>query len=176
VTDMTATEQHTEASMLSLLRKRHAAKGGNGPEWAYLEKVRDAPGFDARRTADAMALGLWHNRGCELHGFEIKVSRADWRRELAELAKADGWRDRRSLSTWGLLETGARGSKRDEVALPTSNPQDRCPNLPVRAGPPDCESGVYASSTTCAVSGCPPGRSLFPAQWAPRSGPYGVRS
>lgn len=111
--------------MLSLLRKRHAAKGGNGPEWAYIEKVRDAPGFDAKRTADAMALGLWQSRGCELHGFEIKVSRADWRRELADPAKADDWcaivdrwwiaaprgivpRDELP-STWGLLETGARG-------------------------------------------------------------------
>lgn len=111
--------------MLSLLRKRHAAKNGNGPEWAYLEKVRDAPGFDAKRTADAMALNLWQSRGCELHGYEIKISRADWRRELADPAKADGWcaivdrwwivaprgvvpRDELP-STWGLLETGARG-------------------------------------------------------------------
>jgi hypothetical protein len=122
---MTATDQHTEASMLSLLRKRHAAKNGNGPEWAYLEKVRDAPGFDAKRTADAMALNLWASRGCELHGYEVKVSRADWRRELADPAKADGWctvvdrwwivaprgvvpRDELP-STWGLLETSARG-------------------------------------------------------------------
>jgi len=111
--------------MLSLLRKRHAAKNGNGPEWAYIEKVRDAPGFDAKRTADAMALNLWQSRGCELHGYEIKISRADWRRELADPAKADGWfaivdrwwivaprgvvpRDELP-ALWGLLETGARG-------------------------------------------------------------------
>lgn len=118
-------EQHTEASILGLLRERHAAKGGNGPEWAYIEKVRDAPGFDAKRTADALALSLWRSRGHELHGFEVKISRSDWRRELADPAKADGWcaivdrwwivapkgvvpRDELP-ATWGLLETGARG-------------------------------------------------------------------
>jgi len=122
---MTAVERHTEASILGLLRERHAAKRGNGPEWAYVEKVRDAAGFDAKRTADALALSLWQSRGCELHGFEVKVSRGDWRRELADPAKADGWcaivdrwwivaprgvvpRDELP-STWGLLETGARG-------------------------------------------------------------------
>lgn len=117
--------QHTEASMLALLRERHAAKSGNGPEWAYIEKVRDAPGFDAKRTADALALSLWRSRGHELHGFEVKISRGDWRRELADPAKAEGWcmivdrwwiaaprgvvpRDELP-ATWGLLETGARG-------------------------------------------------------------------
>lgn len=118
-------EKHTEASVLALLRKRHAAKNGNGPEWADVEKVRDAPGFDAMRTADAMALGLWKSRGHELHGFEVKVSRSDWRRELADPAKAEGWCEivdrwwivaprgvvpRDELpATGGLLETGARG-------------------------------------------------------------------
>jgi len=117
-------EKHTEASVLALLRKRHAAKNGNGPEWADVEKVRDAPGFDAMRTADAMALGLWKSGGHELHGFEVKVSRSDWRRELADPAKAEGWCEivdrwwivaprgvvpRDELpATGGLLETGAR--------------------------------------------------------------------
>lgn len=118
-------ERHTEASMLSLLRTRYAADKGNGPEWAYIEKVKDAPGFAAKRIADALALSLWTSRGCELHGFEVKVSRGDWRRELADPDKAEGWcrivdrwwvvaprgvvpRDELP-ATWGLLETGSRG-------------------------------------------------------------------
>lgn len=117
---------HTERSMLRLLRARHAAKhSGNGPEWAYMEQVRNAAGFKATRTADAMALGLWPSRGHELHGFEVKVSRGDWRRELAEPDKAEGWCQvvdrwwivapagvvpKDELPTgWGLLETTARG-------------------------------------------------------------------
>ena len=111
----------TEARLLELLRRRHAAKSGDGPEWAYLEHVRDRAGFEATRTIDAMALGLWPSRGHELHAFEVKVSRSDWRRELADPAKAEAFcklADRfwvvapRGVvpvdevpETWGLLET-----------------------------------------------------------------------
>ena len=35
------------------------------------------------------AMGLWPSRGLHLHGFEIKVSRSDWLRELKSPAKAD---------------------------------------------------------------------------------------
>lgn len=121
----TTTEKWTEARVLDLLRKRHASQGGNGPEWAYLEHVRDAAGFSAQRTIDALALHLWPSRGHELHAFEVKVSRSDWRRELAAPEKADGWCavvDRfwvvapRGVvppeeipATWGLLETRGSG-------------------------------------------------------------------
>ena len=116
-------ERHTERSILDLLRVRHSKPHGNGPEWAYLEHVRDSSGFAARRTADALALHLWPSRGHELHGFEVKVSRGDWRRELAKPDKAEGWCqvvDRWWIvaprgvvpkdelpATWGLLETKA---------------------------------------------------------------------
>lgn len=60
-------------------------------EYAYLEQVRNAAGFDATRTADAMALSLWPSRGHELHGFEVKVSRSDWRTELNNPEKAEVW-------------------------------------------------------------------------------------
>lgn len=83
--------KHTEGSMLALLRARHAAKGGNGPEWAFVQHVRDASGFDAKRTIDAIALGLWPSRGHELHAFEVKVTRADWRRELKDPSKAESF-------------------------------------------------------------------------------------
>lgn len=56
-----------------------------------MEHVRDAAGFNVTRTADVLALGLWPSRGNELHGFEVKVSRADWRKELAQPEKAEGW-------------------------------------------------------------------------------------
>jgi len=147
---MTATDRHTETSMLALLRERHAAKSGNGPEWAYIEHVRDAPGFDAQRTADALALSLWTSRGNELHGFEVKISRADWRREIAQPAKAEGWcavvdrwwvvaprgvvpRDELP-ATWGLMETGARGltiTKQAPLLQQTRIPIDRRLLVPI---------------------------------------------
>jgi hypothetical protein len=40
-----------------------------------------------------MALSLWKSRGYELAGFEVKVSRADWRVELSDASKAEVWTD-----------------------------------------------------------------------------------
>ena len=60
------------------------------PEWAFLRQVRNATGAGrVTRTADAIAMSLWPSRGLELHGFEVKVSRSDWLREVADPAKAD---------------------------------------------------------------------------------------
>lgn len=127
---------HTERSVLDALRARHAPKDrGNGPEWAFLEHVRDSAGFKAKRTIDALGLGLWPSRGLELHGFEVKVSRADFRREIADPAKMDAFAhvlDRFWIvapkgivprdelpATWGLLEVGDDGTSiRQKVAAP----------------------------------------------------------
>ena len=59
------------------------------PAWAFFPGLRNGAGFDAGRTADAVAMGVWPSRGLEIHGFEVKVSRGDLRRELADAAKAD---------------------------------------------------------------------------------------
>lgn len=74
----------TEADVLRLLRERHPA-----PAWAFLEHVANGTGRHQSRTADAVAMSLWPSRGLELHGFEVKVWRGDWLRELADPAKAD---------------------------------------------------------------------------------------
>lgn len=102
----------------ALLRDRHLPKR-NRPEWAYLEEVRNAPGFDATRSLDALAVHLWPSRGHEIHGYEIKCSRSDWLRELKDPHKAEafaGWCDRFWIVAapgivrdelpiaWGLLE------------------------------------------------------------------------
>lgn len=67
-----------------LLSNRYAA-----PAWALLHEVRNATGYQrTTRTADAIAMSLWPSRGLELHGFEVKVSRSDLRRELDDPEKA----------------------------------------------------------------------------------------
>jgi hypothetical protein len=103
----------------SMLSKRYTA-----PEWALMEEV--APNTGGGTTyADAVAVNLWKSRGHAIHGFEIKVSRSDWLRELKKPAKAEGvfsfcdywWivaptsivRDGELPPTWGLLELRARG-------------------------------------------------------------------
>ena len=125
--------KHTERTILDALRQRHAPKnGGNGPEWAFVEHVRNSAGFNATRTIDAIALGLWPSRGMEMHGFEVKISRADFRREISDPAKMDAFAhvlDRFWIvaptgvvpaaelpATWGLLEVGDKGTVRQKVA------------------------------------------------------------
>ena len=67
----------------ALLRAKYCA-----PEWAFFEEVSRATGGGHRR-ADAIAMNLWPSRGLTIEGFEIKVSRGDWVRELKSPAKAE---------------------------------------------------------------------------------------
>ena len=117
-------ERLTEADLLDRLRARHLRRAGNGPRWAYATKVRDRAGFDATRTIDAVAMDTWPSSGLALHGFEVKCSRSDWLRELAQPEKAAAFtcrvdyfwivapqrvvRDDELPERWGLLE--ARGA------------------------------------------------------------------
>lgn len=81
----------TESDLLAMLRARYTEKAGNGDAWAFVTHVRNAAGFDANRTVDAIAMSLWPSRGLTLHGFEIKCSRTDWQRELVNPAKAEAF-------------------------------------------------------------------------------------
>lgn len=74
----------TELSIARALARRWSR-----PEWAFLEQVRNRTGYGGReRYADAIALNCYPSRGMELLGFEIKVSRGDWRRELEDPDKS----------------------------------------------------------------------------------------
>jgi hypothetical protein len=102
-----------------MLRKRYAA-----PEWALMEEVAPATG-GGTRYADGVAVNLWQSRGHAIYGFEIKVSRSDWLRELKQPEKAepifrfcDRWyivaprgivKDGELPPSWGLLELRATG-------------------------------------------------------------------
>lgn len=62
-----------------------------GDDAEILFGVRNDAGFRADRTADAIAIGLWPSTGCYLQGFEIKVARSDWLRELKDGAKSEAF-------------------------------------------------------------------------------------
>jgi hypothetical protein len=102
------------------------------PDSEYLS-IREAPQDSMRqgRKLDLLVVSLWSSRGHELDGVEVKVSIADWRKELKEAAKADWWyhrvhrfwiavpeeicdKVREDLPpTWGLIsvrEAGAGGA------------------------------------------------------------------
>ena len=78
------TKQIDSSRIMAALSKRHRP-----PAWALLEQVSNGTGRLGNRYADALALGLWPSRGIDLHGFEIKVYRNDWLRELERPDKAD---------------------------------------------------------------------------------------
>lgn len=114
----------TEQTVLCALAKRFCS-----PTFAFLPQVRNGVGFARKkdRTADAIAVGLWPSRGLDLHGFEVKVSRADWKKELADPSKSaeiqrfcDRWWIAVSHEnvlaagelppTWGLMVLDKRGA------------------------------------------------------------------
>lgn len=65
------------------------SKRWTSPEWAIMWEVGQGTGSNSGRYADAVMMSLWPSRGLELHGVEIKISRADWKREAADPTKAE---------------------------------------------------------------------------------------
>lgn len=94
-------ERWTERKVLNALCVRYGQHYGNGRRWAVAEHVRSHAGFDARRTADLITMDLWPSKGLELHGHEVKVSRADWLTELRDPTKADEFR--KYMHRWWLV-------------------------------------------------------------------------
>ncbi len=133
----------TEADVLAMLRQKLTKPGNGGAgEYALLPQVRNAAGFDASRTFDAVAVSLWPSRGFSIHCYEVKCSRSDWLRELKEPAKAEAAArhcDRFSIvasdasivkdgelpPTWGLLVVRGAGLRTVVAAplLPGADPK-----------------------------------------------------
>lgn len=109
-------------AVMSALRTKYAP-----PAYVMLEEVRNGTGYaKALRSADAVVMSVWPSRGIWTAGFEMKISRQDWQRELDNPAKAaafydycDYWwlvagdekivRPGELPKTWGLLV--AKGGK-----------------------------------------------------------------
>jgi hypothetical protein len=130
-------QYYSESDLLQLIKGRFAA-----PEYAVLFKVTDGTGSNYSRICDALAMNLWPSRGNAVHGFEVKVSRGDWLRELKHPEKADAiacyceywWivapkgivHDGELPETWGLLCPHGRGLKVQVKAPKTpSQPLDK---------------------------------------------------
>jgi hypothetical protein len=101
----------------SLLRDKYPDR-----EWALAFEVADSPGGATKRFADAVAMNLWPSRGLGILGFEFKVNRSDWLKELRQPDKAepiarycDQWwivatrgvvKPGELPDLWGLMEVG----------------------------------------------------------------------
>jgi hypothetical protein len=120
----------TEGQVIAALREMFDRES-----YAFLPGVPDATGYGKNRTADALAMSLWPSRGLDLIGFEVKVARSDWLKELKAASKAesicrycDRWyivagsadlvRSNELPSTWGLI--APRGGK---LSVKTPAPQ-----------------------------------------------------
>lgn len=125
--DLIGSKDVTSADIRAAIRLAYCQ-----PEWAIFFEVGNGTGGNARRHADALALNMYPSRGLALHGFEIKISKNDWKRELADPQKAEEiaqYCDCWSLVTapgivgagelpkgWGLIELRAGGKLRTCVA------------------------------------------------------------
>jgi hypothetical protein len=78
--------------MITLLRRRYGrvytGNGGN-PKYVHAAQVRN--GLFEAQSCDYLAMDCSDMRGNELHGHEVKVSRSDWRRELAQPWKCEAF-------------------------------------------------------------------------------------
>ena len=105
---------HTEASMIQLLHKRYnVTSQGVGSRYVVMSHVRSDAGFDARRTADFMALDLWPSKGLILHGHEVKISRSDWLNELKDPTKSAEFM--KHVDYWWLVIADAKMVKPGEL-------------------------------------------------------------
>jgi hypothetical protein len=114
--------------------RRFSGVNDNGVPWAYDQPVR--------RRIDAVAIGMWKSTKHLIHGFEIKVSRADLLAELKDPDKAspaialvDRWwlvlGDAKILkdtdevpSGWGIMVAHGRGLRVLREAQPTGGSPD----------------------------------------------------
>jgi len=124
----------TAADVKAAIKRKFCA-----PEWATFYEVAEGTGAAGGRYADAIAMNLWPSRGCELHGFEVKVSRSDWLNELKQPDKSapiqrftDRWwivtppdiiRDGELPPTWGhyIVKGNGLNVARMAPALPREN-------------------------------------------------------
>lgn len=95
-------------NIYSLVRKRFPEG-----EYALMQEVSDAAGFNRSRSADFMAMGLWPSRGLSLHCIEQKSFRSDW---LSELKKPEKQENHFKYSDFfWLLTTDDTVAKAEEI-------------------------------------------------------------
>src|SRR5690348_16883421 len=81
VTAPTIEKRLTSSDLAKAIRERYEA-----PEWHIEGEVT----LNDRRL-DLVALNLWGARDYRIVGFELKVDRGDWVREIADFRKSEEW-------------------------------------------------------------------------------------
>lgn len=99
--------------VLLQLLERHYIKPGPMPGGVFVPECGVNGGFGAGSRADALYVGFTSSSGRLLIGHELKVSRADWRKELDTAGKADFWAD--NCHAWYVVAPGPEIVPKDEV-------------------------------------------------------------
>lgn len=73
----------TAGDIRALLHERFSDKR----QFAYAEEVGNSTGSDQRRRLDMVVVDCWKSNGFAIEGIEIKISKADLRRELQDASK-----------------------------------------------------------------------------------------
>lgn len=85
------------AKVRDAMRERHPP-----PEWLVAFEVQFPREEGGLRFADAVAFDTRKGAGMAVHGFEVKVSRADWLSEVRNPGKSDA--GRRVCDYWWVVE------------------------------------------------------------------------
>jgi len=118
--------------LLNALRNHYIKPGNTRPGCVLLTEVT-APNRSNR--ADAIHVGMWASRGYTVDVHELKVSHADFKRELDTPAKAEAWWPHSNTfwivapdigvappemlpNGWGLMVPGGRGRRFKTVVEP----------------------------------------------------------
>lgn len=143
----------TERMLLDALHTHYCQRPyGSAQRYAVAEHVRSHASFDARRTADFIAMDLWKAGKLDLHGHEVKVSRSDWLRVLKDPSKAaefipyvNRWwlviadasmvRDGELPGGWGLLELASPGTRYPLRLVRRAPRREALPLTPTRLAP-----------------------------------------
>lgn len=87
---MSNAEVHTERTMLNLVHSSWASTR-DAPRFLVAEHVNEGAGYNYNRTLDAVVMDTWPSSGFQMHGIEVKVSKADLRRELQDISKSSAF-------------------------------------------------------------------------------------
>ena len=82
--------EHTEKTLTAAVQKTFGGvsnTGNGGVRYVTAVQVNNGAGFAYGRTLDAVVFDTWPSKGLAVHGFEIKCSKSDLRRELQQTAK-----------------------------------------------------------------------------------------
>jgi len=74
----------SEGDIFALIQRKYPS-----PAYAVFGQVGNTTGSNTSRWADALVMSLYPSRGLDLIGFEIKVSRSDWKHEIKTPKKAE---------------------------------------------------------------------------------------